>query len=323
MLASVAAHVALIAALCLYVPPFPELPPVPPPAARVSLVAPPKALDLAPLPRRKQPKRAKRAEVPQQPKPQPPPETAPKLEAPRLEAEATPTLTLPAEPPELAAPKPETVPTLGDAAVAAPQPTPKTVRAAGFEGAPLQAAGPRREARLEVGAFHGMAGAPGGAPKAEVRQGAFAGSHASRAAGKPGPVTGAGGFGAAAASTGGAPKLTTASAGFGQVRGEKAEARPIEKQADPRRTPVEILSKPKPVYTAEAREQRIEGEVVLEARFAADGQVEVLRVLRGLGHGLDEAAAEAVRAMDFRPAMSNGAPVDSVLSVSVRFHLAY
>jgi TonB family protein len=324
MLASAAAHVALVVALCLYAPPLPELPPLPPPFARVALVAPPKAADLPPLPRRKLPKRAQRADAPRPAMPQPPREAAPELEAPRLETEAAPTLDLAPEQPKLAAPEPQTRPTLGDVVAAAPEPPKvKPVREAGFEGAPLQASGPSREARLQVGAFQGLSGAPGGASTVQVREGAFAGSQASRAAGKPGPAVGTGGFGRASTTSTQASRPTTTSAGFGEVQAERAEARSAEKRADPSTTPVEVLSKPKPVYTTEARELRIEGEVVLEARFAAAGEVEVLRVVHGLGHGLDEAAAEAVRAMQFRPATRAGALVDSVLRVSVAFHLAY
>ena len=107
------------------------------------------------------------------------------------------------------------------------------------------------------------------------------------------------------------------------MRGEKAAAR-LEREASVAKlTPVEILSKRKPVYTDEARERRVEGEVTLRVRFSADGGIEVLEVLRGLGYGLDEAAAQAVSAVEFRPARQDGVPVDSVLSVAVAFRLAY
>src|SRR6266849_2660401 len=58
----------------------------------------------------------------------------------------------------------------------------------------------------------------------------------------------------------------------------------------PATTPVEILSKPNPVYTEEARSLRLQGEVLLEVMFGANGQLHVNRVVRGMGHGLDEAA---------------------------------
>jgi len=88
-------------------------------------------------------------------------------------------------------------------------------------------------------------------------------------------------------------------------------------------TAVEILFKPRPVYTEEARAHRIEGEVLLEMQFGAAGEVRILRVVRGLGHGLDESAITAARAIRFRPAQRNGAPVDSGAIVHIVFQLAY
>src|SRR4029077_9800580 len=52
---------------------------------------------------------------------------------------------------------------------------------------------------------------------------------------------------------------------------------------------VEITFKPNPTYTDEARALKLEGEVLLEVMFGANGQLHVNRVVRGLGHGLDEA----------------------------------
>lgn len=52
-------------------------------------------------------------------------------------------------------------------------------------------------------------------------------------------------------------------------------------------TPVDILEKPRPEYTAEGHSLKIEGDVVLEMVFLAGGSVQVNRVVSGLGHGLD------------------------------------
>jgi TonB family protein len=87
-------------------------------------------------------------------------------------------------------------------------------------------------------------------------------------------------------------------------------------------TAVEITYKPKPLYTAEAREKHIEGEVLLEVTFLAAGQVEVLRVVRGLGFGLDENAADAARNIRFTPATKEGTPVDSTGAVHIIFKLS-
>ena len=83
-----------------------------------------------------------------------------------------------------------------------------------------------------------------------------------------------------------------------------------------------ITSKPRPIYTDVAREQRIEGEVVLEVQFAANGKLKVLRVVSGLGHGLDEAAITAAEKIRFKPASRDGAPVDETATLRVVFQLA-
>lgn len=91
----------------------------------------------------------------------------------------------------------------------------------------------------------------------------------------------------------------------------------------PATTPVEVTYKPNPVYTEEARQLKLEGEVLLEVMFGANGQLHVNRVVRGIGHGLDEAAVVAASKMKFKPAMRNGQPTDSTAIVHVVFQLAY
>ncbi len=91
----------------------------------------------------------------------------------------------------------------------------------------------------------------------------------------------------------------------------------------PPTTSVEITYKPNPAYTEEARNLKLEGEVLLEVEFLASGQLHVNRVVRGLGHGLDETAAAAANKMRFKPASRNGQAVDSTAIVHVVFQLAY
>lgn len=87
-------------------------------------------------------------------------------------------------------------------------------------------------------------------------------------------------------------------------------------------TPVEILFKPKPVYTDEARKLRIEGEVLLKIVFAADKSLKILEVTRRLGHGLDEAAVQAAQQIRFNPALRDGRPVDFTANIRIFFQLA-
>ena len=137
-------------------------------------------------------------------------------------------------------------------------------------------------------------------------------------------VVGSAGFGGGFASTGpggnGTVKGAVKSSGFSDT--VVASAAPKnETPAAPKSTQVEVLSKPKPVYTAEARELRIEGQVAVEVQFGAAGAVRVLRVLKGLGHGLDEAAQQAAAQIQFRPATRDGAAIDSTARVYIVFQL--
>ena len=111
--------------------------------------------------------------------------------------------------------------------------------------------------------------------------------------------------------------------GFGSQ--EIAQNTPHIQRVDsgPPATSVEITYKPNPVYTDEARSLKLEGEVLLEVQFLATGQLHVNRVIRGLGHGLDEAAIAAANKMRFKPAMQNGQAMDSTAIVHVVFQLAY
>jgi TonB family protein len=87
--------------------------------------------------------------------------------------------------------------------------------------------------------------------------------------------------------------------------------------------PLVILDKPNPVYSEEARRLAIEGEVLIEVVFSASGQVRIVRLAKGLGHGLDEAATSAAQQIRFEPALQNGQPVDVPATVHILFQLAY
>jgi periplasmic protein TonB len=88
------------------------------------------------------------------------------------------------------------------------------------------------------------------------------------------------------------------------------------------RKSVEILDKPKPRYTDEARKAKIEGTVFLEVTFTAGGQIQVHRVVKGLAYGLDQTAIEAAQQIRFKPATLNGAPVDQTAIVQVLFQIS-
>jgi TonB family protein len=87
-------------------------------------------------------------------------------------------------------------------------------------------------------------------------------------------------------------------------------------------SPAEILSKPTPLYTQEAKNLRIEGEVLLEVVLEASGSLHVVRLVRGLGHGLDDNAMKAAEKIHFKPATRDGQPADSTVVLHIIFQLA-
>jgi TonB family protein len=114
-----------------------------------------------------------------------------------------------------------------------------------------------------------------------------------------------------------------ATGGFGSEQVVHAGPKVVQADSGPASTPVEITFKPNPVYTEEARSLKLEGEVLLEVSFSANGTLHVNRVVRGLGHGLDEAAIAAANKIRFKPALRGGQPVDSTAVVHVTFQMAY
>jgi TonB family protein len=118
-------------------------------------------------------------------------------------------------------------------------------------------------------------------------------------------------------------KGTIATGGFGAQQVAHQAPKVLQQDSGPATTPVEITFKPNPVYTDEARSLKLEGEVLLEVSFSASGTLHVNQVVRGLGHGLDEAAIAAASKIRFKPALRYGTPVDSTAVVHVTFQLAY
>jgi len=86
-------------------------------------------------------------------------------------------------------------------------------------------------------------------------------------------------------------------------------------------TPPKVLSHPAAVYTDEARTQRIQGNVVVQAYFDAYGNITVLRVVKGLGYGLDENALAALKNWRFSAALRDGLPVSAIADIEVPFRL--
>jgi TonB family protein len=166
----------------------------------------------------------------------------------------------------------------------------------------------------------------------DLPQGAGYGNGTGGASGVRGTVASAGfgngtavqGGGGRGGSYGAHPHVQSTS--FGDAEVPAPSAGPARHVTDPNHTPssapVSIQSKPTPVYTAEARQLKVEGEVLLNVVFTADGHIRILNVVRGLGHGLDEAAQHAATGIRFSPAMRDGHPVDSNATLHIVFQLS-
>jgi TonB family protein len=83
----------------------------------------------------------------------------------------------------------------------------------------------------------------------------------------------------------------------------------------------QILGRPVPGYTEEARRAQIEGAVRLSVVLNANGTVSDIRVARGLGYGLDEKAIEAARQLQFVPAQKDGHTVSVRVFIEFKFSL--
>jgi protein TonB len=84
-----------------------------------------------------------------------------------------------------------------------------------------------------------------------------------------------------------------------------------------------VIYKARPEFTAEAIKLHIEGTVSVRIKVLASGEVQILGITTGLGHGLDESAEKAVMATRFEPATDgSGHTVDWMGVVNVAFQLA-
>jgi protein TonB len=82
-----------------------------------------------------------------------------------------------------------------------------------------------------------------------------------------------------------------------------------------------VLFAPEPEFSEEARKAKVAGNVLVYLQVDASGHPTHVRVLRGIGLGLDEKAMEAVRQYKFKPAMENGRPVAVEMNVEVNFQI--
>lgn len=91
--------------------------------------------------------------------------------------------------------------------------------------------------------------------------------------------------------------------------------------AKPQRASPRLLHIYLPEYTDKAREKKIEGELIVRALLQRDGKVKNIKIEKGLGYGLDDRAAAAVRRLGFLPAEVSGREVDAAAQIVFNFTL--
>jgi TonB family protein len=83
----------------------------------------------------------------------------------------------------------------------------------------------------------------------------------------------------------------------------------------------QIIFKPEPIYTEEARIHGVHGTVILRAVFRASGEVTDIKTMTGLSSGLTEKAIEAARQIRFKPAVKDGRLVSQFVKIKYNFNI--
>ena len=113
---------------------------------------------------------------------------------------------------------------------------------------------------------------------------------------------------------------------LGGTPGGTGEAKPAEPPTGPLRVGGDVkapvtVHRVDPVYSDVARKARTSGVVIVEAIIDKEGNVDQVKVLKGLPMGLSEAAVEAVKQWKFKPGTLNGEPVEVIFNLTVNFSL--
>jgi TonB family protein len=87
-------------------------------------------------------------------------------------------------------------------------------------------------------------------------------------------------------------------------------------------TRAQLLTRPEPKYTEDARRVGARGVVILKVLLSAEGTIDRIRVLRPLPFGLTESAIRAACALKFKPAIKAGQPVSQWMKMEYGFSLA-
>lgn len=83
----------------------------------------------------------------------------------------------------------------------------------------------------------------------------------------------------------------------------------------------QLIYQVEPEFSEEARKAKVAGNVLVTLVVDTSGHPQRVRVLRGIGMGLDEKAVEAVKQYRFKPAMEGGKPVPVEVNIDVNFQI--
>ncbi|HKV95151.1 MAG TPA: energy transducer TonB [Candidatus Angelobacter sp.] len=81
------------------------------------------------------------------------------------------------------------------------------------------------------------------------------------------------------------------------------------------------ISTPEPEFSEAARYEKYQGVVVVSIVVDKNGNVANVNIVRPLGLGLDEQAANKIKSWRFNPGTRNGQPVDIEMNIEVSFNL--
>ena len=82
-----------------------------------------------------------------------------------------------------------------------------------------------------------------------------------------------------------------------------------------------ILSKVPPVYPPEAKKDRVQGKVVLDAVIGKDGSMENIKVVKSVRDDLDRSAIDAVKQWKYQPYLLNGDPIEVETTINIIYSL--
>ncbi len=93
------------------------------------------------------------------------------------------------------------------------------------------------------------------------------------------------------------------------------------KSEDPTIVKPVLIEKVAPKYPEDAREEKVSGEVIIDAYVGADGRVLDAKATNNPDPRLAKAALEAFKQWKFKPATVKGKPVKAKMTVTINFAL--